>query len=315
MFYKSTRGSDHGKTFEEVLVSTYASDGGLYVPEDLPMITFDQLCTWANYSFPQVCAEVMSIFTGIDVDILSSMTEKAFCFFNDGIIHLPMTKYNEIILLDTSLGPTYSFKDIGQQMVAQLLNYYLSKKNKKAKIVVETSGDTGPAAIYGVKGCSNIDIFCLYPKNRVSIIQELQMITIPDKNVHVYRTDGDTDEQASILKELFRNKEFIQEHSICSINSINWARIAIQSTYYIYSYLQINNTKELIGNTINYCIPTGAFGNAMGGYLAKQMGLPIGKIICATNTNDIVYRTITTGDLRMGLNVAVSHYNSSVLLF
>lgn len=269
-----------------------------------------------SYSFPDVCAEIMHLYSGINLSDLKSMASLSFSQFNNGLDPLPITALpgTSLFLLDTSLGPTFAFKDIGQQMVGKLLNYVLGMQNKKAKIVVETSGDTGPAAIYGVRGCKNVDIFCLYPAGRVSAVQELQMITIPDENVHVYRTQGDTDEQASVLKELFRDEQFVQEQNICSVNSINWARIAAQSSYFVWSYLQLCERSTIaFGEPVNYVIPTGAFGNAMGAFLARRMGLPIGRIYCATNANDIVHRTLTTGDMSMGTNVQVQLHHYSFL--
>ena len=311
MRYHSTRNLGHYKTFDEVLVSTYAPDGGLYVPEKVPLLTSSQFCEMKNLTFPEVCAEILHLYSGIDRNDLNSMASASFMLFNDGNQPLPLTKLpvdgSSIYLLDTSLGPTFAFKDIGQQMVGKLLNYVLGKQNKKAKIVVETSGDTGPAAITGVLGCKNVEIFCLYPQGRVSEIQELQMITILDENVHVYRTQGDTDEQASVLKELFQDDNFVQQHHICSVNSINWVRIATQSSYYVWSYLKLCQENVItFGDPIDYVIPTGAFGNAMGAYLARLMGLPIRRIFCATNANDIVHRTLTTGDMSMGTNIQVT---------
>jgi threonine synthase len=308
MKYHSTRSLGLYKTFEEVLVSTYAPDGGLYVPEKVPLITSDQFAAWQGLAFPDVCAQILHLYSGIDIADLQAMAAVSFSLFNDGQDPLPITQLPgaSVYLLDTSLGPTFAFKDIGQQMVGKLLNYVLGKQNKKAKIVVETSGDTGPAAIAGVRGCPNVEIFCLYPQGRVSAVQELQMITIADENVHVYRTQGDTDEQASVLKELFRDEVFVKEQSICSVNSINWVRIAAQSSYFVWSYLSLCHRGVIkFGQEINYVIPTGAFGNAMGAFLAKRMGLPIGRIICATNANDIVHRTLTTGDMSMGANIQV----------
>lgn len=290
-------------------MSTYAPDGGLYVPEKVPLISSTKFEAMQGLPFSVVCAEVLHLFSGIDLNELKLMARNSFGLFNDGMDPLPMTLVQgskAMYLLDTSLGPTFAFKDIGQQMVGKLLNYVLGKQDRKAKIVVETSGDTGPAAIYGVRGCPNVEIFCLYPQGRVSDVQELQMITIADENVHVYRTQGDTDEQASVLKELFRDEAFVREQNICSVNSINWARIASQSSYFVWSYLKLCNDGVIsFGDKVNYVIPTGAFGNAMGAFLARLMGLPIGRIVCATNANDIVHRTLTTGDMSMGANVQV----------
>lgn len=305
MKYQSTRGHDDLKSFDDVLVAAYARDGGLFVPVELPQLTMEHLESWRSHSFPQVCAEIMHLFTDIDLVDLNQMTTKAFSGFNDGHDPLPLTKYDDLYLLDTSLGPTMAFKDIGQQMAGQLLNYVLGKKGKKATIIVETSGDTGPAAIAGVRGCKNVNIFCLYPYQRVSDVQELQMITVDEDNVFVYRTEGNSDLQASVLKEIFSDQDFIEKYNVCSVNSINWARIAAQSSYYVWAFIELyfnRGVSSAVSPMLNFVIPTGAFGNAMGGYIAKLMGVPIGKIICATNKNDIVHRTISQGDLRMAEN-------------
>lgn len=333
MRYHSTRGgTDTSSSFEEVLLSAYARDGGLYVPDRIPSLaTADRLQRYIDerYDFPRICAEVVHLYSDIDIDALVAMTSIAFSQFNQatasGVDHdhdQPTTSHTvtkEVLpmhfladknmhLLDLSLGPTYAFKDIGQQMCGQLLNYYLGRKNQTAKVCVDTSGDTGPAAIAGVRGCSNVEIYCLYPRGRVTPIQELQMITVLDANVHVYRTDGDSDEQASVLKELFQDEQFMKTHNICCVNSINWARIAVQSSYYVWSYVSLCQ-RGLIAQDdnamVNYAIPTGAFGNAMGCYLAKLMGIPIRRIYCATNNNDIVHRTLSSGDMRMGENIQV----------
>jgi threonine synthase len=229
------------------------------------------------------------------------MTAAAFAGFNNGQEPpLPLKNVGGKMLLETGEGPTLAFKDIGQQVVAQLLNYYLGRRNARANILVETSGDTGPAAVAGVRGCPFVDIFCLYPSGRVSPVQELQLITVDEENVHVYCTEGNTDEQAEVLKEIFMDEEFMAKYNVCSINSINWARIAAQSSYYVWAYLQMCPD---LSQTVDFVIPTGAFGNSMGGYLAKKMGLPVGTMVCATNANDTVTTMLNTGLLKMGVNV------------
>lgn len=300
--YKSTRGGESGITFEQCLFSAYASDNGLYVPEEVPIIPLETILSWKNYTFSMVSAEIIHMYTNIDIQVLRNMTLEAYSKFNDGNITLPMTSIEsgvagDVILLDASQGPTLAFKDVGLQVVVKLYSYYLSKNNKKAKVVVDTSGDTGPAAIAAVKGCQNLDITVLYPDKRVSPYQELQMITELVDNVQVYRTEGDTDEQAFVLKEIFGDAEFKEKHNLCSINSINWARIMAQSAYYIWAYLQIYNTEADIGKLVDFCVPTGAFGNSMGAYLAKMMNLPIGRIYCATNANDAVHQLISKGSI------------------
>lgn len=292
------------KDFEDVLLSSYALDGGLYVPVELPAIG-DKLQEWATFNFPEVCAEVLHLFTGIEIKELRKMTASSYSLFNDGNDPLPITSIGDLYLLDASLGPSLAFKDIGQQMIGKLLDYYLKRSNKFANIMIETSGDTGPAAIAAIKECSHVNIFCLYPNHRVSEVQELQMITQSADNVTVYRTDGNTDEQASVLKELFNDQAFVEQYNICSVNSINWARIAIQSSYYVWAYIHLRYQREEISGEVNFIVPSGAFGNAMGGFIAKLMGTPIHHIICATNVNDIVHRTIANGDLRLSQNQQV----------
>lgn len=147
MRYQSTRGNGGSKTFEEVLISTYASDGGMWVPEKLPEISSVVLLSWASLSFPEICAQIMHLFTDLDLPLLQQITTEALSTFNDGMKPLPMTRFDDLILLDCSLGPTFAFKDVGLQIVARLLNHVLGKQNKRANVVIDTSGDTGPAAI------------------------------------------------------------------------------------------------------------------------------------------------------------------------
>lgn len=239
MKYKSTRGAEHGLSFEKVLLSAYAADGGLYVPEFLPLLTKDTLKSWASFTYPQVAAQVLELFTDLSLEECRTMTEAAYseeAGWSGGSANpLPLKTVGGRRLLETGEGPTLAFKDIGQQLVAQLLNHYLGKRGAVANIMVETSGDTGPAAVAGVKGCPNVEIFCLYPHGRVSEVQELQLITVQEPNVHVYRTEGNTDEQAEVLKRIFTDEpEFMAKFNVCSINSINWARIAAQSSYYVW---------------------------------------------------------------------------------
>lgn len=298
--YHSTRSKTEFKSFEEAVLSAYAWDGGLYVPESLPPLPENYREIWKEFSFPHICAEVFHLYSGIEISVLRNLCEESYKDFNDGMNHLPLHHYDDLYLLDTSLGPTLAFKDVGQQIMGKIINYLLAQKGRKGNIVVETSGDTGPAAIAGVKGSSNVNIFCLYPYGRVSEVQELQMVTVDAPNVFVYRTEGNTDEQASVLKEIFTDHEFLQEYNIFSVNSINIGRIIAQSSYFLWSSLQFPD--EICARGLTVVIPTGAFGNAMGAYLARLMGVPLHHIICATNANDIVHRTIAFGDLRLDEN-------------
>ena len=305
--YTTTRAGASSLSFVDVLLNAYGPDGGLFVPESVPTIPRARLAAWAALPMPAIAAHVLELFTDLSFDTLHGMTRRAFAGFNPpgeptGVASgepLPLRRVGSMRFLDASLGNTLAFKDIGQQIVAQLLNHYLGREGRHANILVETSGDTGPAAIDGVRGCEHVDIFCIYPYGRITPVQELQMITVDEPNVHVFRTMGDTDEQAQVLKELFSDEAFVKAHAICSINSINWARIAAQSTYYVYAYLQCCPS---VDGVVDFAVPTGACGNAVAGLLAKKMGLPIGSILCATNANDIVHRTLSRGDMRMAAN-------------
>lgn len=267
MLYRSTRGGEHGVTFEQALLSAYASDGGLYVPEELPSVSAEELEAWVPLTTSQVCARVMSKFADLPLAELEEIAAAAFASFNDGAEPpLPLKKIGgadasdaavdaPLHLLDTGLGPTLAFKDIGQQVVARLLSKYLGRRGEHATIIVETSGDTGPAAIAGVAGLPGCDIFVLYPHGRVTPVQELQMITWGHApNVHVFRTEGDTDEQADALKVLFSDQEFKKAHRVISINSINWARVMVQSSYYFWAYLQL---RPRIDGPVHFVVPSG----------------------------------------------------------
>ena len=299
--YCSTRGGERGLPFERVLLAAYAADGGLFVPETLPHVSTATLRSWAPLSMAQVCARVMALFTDLELPTCERLASAAFASFNGGREPpLPLRDVGGFTLLDTGLGPTLAFKDIGQQVVAQLLDHYLGRRGAHANVVVETSGDTGPAAIAGVAGCAHVSIHCLYPHGRVSDVQELQMVTVDAPNVFVYRTEGNTDEQAEALKTVFTDAAFMKRHNVVSINSINWARVMVQASYYVWASLQLRPNAD---GPVNFVVPSGAFGNACGGLVAKLIGAPVGTIACATNANDIVARTIATGDMSQAANI------------
>jgi threonine synthase len=303
MLYCSTRGGERGVPFSRALLTAYASDGGLFVPESIPQVPLSTLASWASLTLSEVCARVMEYYVDLPLRQLEDLTASAFKTFNGGAEPpLPLRSVDGKLLLDTGLGPTLAFKDVGQQVVARLLSVYLAREGGHANVIVETSGDTGPAAIAGVAGLASVDIFCLYPSGRVSAVQELQMVTLGfgHDNVHVFRTEGDTDEQAEALKLLFSDAQFMATHRVVSINTIKLARVMVQSAYYFWAALQAEPT---LGRPVHFVVPTGAFGNCTGGLLAKLMGVHIGKIACATNANDVVHRTISAGDLSMAPNV------------
>ena len=308
--FKSTRGSPIRYTFEQAILSGYAPDGGLWVPDCLPTITINELKKWKNKTFSEVCAIVLSkiIQDEISLKELQNITASAFSTFErQQSLHskspIPLVRHNDLFLLETFHGPTLAFKDIGLQVLARLVNHFLKKRGSRATILMETSGDTGPAALSAAANLNNIDMYCLYPKGRISRVQELQCTTASPlaTNLKVYRAEGTTDDQAATIKEIFNDTEFVSKYNCCSMNSINVGRIATQSSYYVYTYLQV---VDKIGNPINFSIPTGAFGNALGGFWAKSMGLPIHKLIIATNSNDICHRACNHGDFSPQKSVA-----------
>tara|TARA_B100000953_G_scaffold56130_1_gene43988 strand:+ start:1529 stop:2602 length:1074 start_codon:yes stop_codon:yes gene_type:complete len=188
-------------------------------------------------------------------------------------------------------GPTLAFKDIAMQFIGNLYEYYLNNNNKKINIVVATSGDTGAAAIDAIKGKSNLNIFVLHPNNKISSVQRKIMTTVEEKNVFNIAIDGNFDDCQNIVKQMFSDLEFSKSINMSGVNSINWARIIAQSVYYFYSYFKLNTDKS-----VSFSVPTGNFGDVFAGYLSKKMGLPIDKLIVATNENDILHRAISKGD-------------------
>ena len=216
--FTTTRGGVSGLTFKDVLLNAYGPDGGLFVPESIPQIPRARFAAWATLPMPAIAAHVLELYTDLSFTVLHGMTQRAFARFNPpgeatGVASgepLPLRRVGSMCFLDASLGNTLAFKDIGQQIVAQLLNEYLGREGRHANILVETSGDTGPAAIDAVRGCEHVDIFCVYPHGRISPVQELQMITVDESNVHVFRAMGNTDENAEVLKELFSDEAFVK---------------------------------------------------------------------------------------------------------
>ncbi|KAK3276710.1 hypothetical protein CYMTET_15241 [Cymbomonas tetramitiformis] len=244
MQFVSTRGESPPVGFGDAILSAYAPDGGLYVPERLPALPADKLASMKDMGYPEVAATVLALFAGDSVPfqtLLEMATEAYGPRSFQAADPLPLHKLEKgLFVLETFHGPTAAFKDIGLQMVSRLLSYFLNKQGRSATVVVETSGDTGPAALQACAGVPGVQIMCLFPKGRVSRIQELQLTTAQGdaSNLHVYQTHGNTDDQAMVLKEIFSDKSFCDQHGVCSINSINVGRVVTQASYYVYAYLR-----------------------------------------------------------------------------
>ncbi len=292
MKYISTRNNQIEFEFEDVFIKGLADDGGLYVPKNIKKFSSQEFLELKNLNYNELSTEIINIFTGnfISKENLSSLVSKSYSTFREKEV-VKISNIGDLKLLELFHGPTLAFKDIAMQFIGNLYEYYLSKNEKKINIVVATSGDTGAAAIDAIKGKSNLNIFVLHPNNKISSVQRKLMTTVNEENVFNIAIDGNFDDCQNIVKSMFSDLKFSNSINMSGVNSINWARIIAQSVYYFYAYFKQNTDKF-----ISFSVPTGNFGDVFAGYLAKQMGLPINKLIVATNENDILHRAISNGD-------------------
>jgi len=291
MRYVSTRDNSKEYSFEDVFIKGLADEGGLYVPKSLKKYSIQELSGLKKLDYIELSTEIINQFSSdfISKDKLLSLIKKSYSSFREEEV-IKISNLGKIKLLELFHGPTLAFKDIAMQFIGNLYEYYLSKNEKKINIVVATSGDTGAAAIDAIKGKSNLNIFVLHPNNKISHVQRKLMTTIEEKNVFNIAIDGNFDDCQNIVKQMFSDLDFSKSINMSGVNSINWARIIAQTVYYFYSYFKLG--KE----SISFSVPTGNFGDVFAGYLAKKMGLPIDKLIVATNENDILHRAISKGD-------------------
>ena len=291
MKYISTRNNKKEFDFKAVFIKGLADDGGLFIPKSLKKYSNNELQELKKLNYNQLSVEIINQFSSdfIAKDELSSLIDKSYSTFREKEV-VKISNIGSLKLLELFHGPTLAFKDIAMQFIGNLYEYYLSKNDEKINIVVATSGDTGAAAIDAIKGKNNLNIFVLHPNNRISPIQRKLMTTVEDENVFNIAIDGNFDDCQNIVKSMFSDLDFSKSINMSGVNSINWARIIAQSVYYFYSYFKLN--KE----TVSFSVPTGNFGDVFAGYLAKKMGLPIDKLIVATNENDILHRAISKGD-------------------
>ena len=291
MKYVSTRNNSNEYNFDEVFIKGLADDGGLYVPKSIIKYNFKDLSKLKDLNYNDLSTEILNHFTSdfISRDELSTLVSKSYSKFREKEV-VKISNVGKIKILELFHGPTLAFKDVAMQFIGNLYDYYLSKNDKKINIIVATSGDTGAAAIDAIKGKSNLNIFVLHPNNRISSVQRKIMTTVEEKNVYNIAIDGNFDDCQNIVKSMFSDLEFSKSINMSGVNSINWVRIIVQAVYYFYSYFKLGKEK------ISFSVPTGNFGDVFAGYLAKQMGLPIDKLIVATNENDILHRAISKGD-------------------
>ncbi len=295
MKYISTRGEAPSLSFEEVVLTGLASDGGLYVPESIPQFSRDEIASWAGLSYQELAFKIMTPFVAgeiPDADLKKLIADAYGTFRHDAIAPLVQTGHNEWVL-ELFQGPTLAFKDFALQFLGHLLDYVLKKRNQKVAVMGATSGDTGSAAIEGCRRCANIDIFILHPHNRVSNVQRRQMTTVLADNVHNIALEGNFDDCQNMVKASFGDQSFLPEgRQLVAVNSINWARIMAQIVYYFYAGVALGAPHR----PISFSVPTGNFGDIFAGYLAKRMGLPVEQLVIATNANDILHRCISEND-------------------
>ena len=291
MKYISTRDNSKEYSFEEVFIKGLADDGGLFVPREVKKYSAVELESLSSLNYQDLAKKIIYPFIGdfMTVNELSDIVEKSYSVFRkDNAVDL--IKLGDTKLLELFHGPTLAFKDIAMQLLGNFYKFYLNKTNKNINVVVATSGDTGAAAIDAIKGKKNMNIFVLHPHNKISLVQRKLMSTIKEKNVFNIAIEGNFDDCQNLVKSMFADKEFSKSINMSGVNSINWARIIAQVVYYFYTYFQIRDDRP-----VNFSVPTGNFGDVYAGYLAKKMGLPINKLIVATNQNDILHRAISSG--------------------
>ncbi|MBK1644689.1 threonine synthase [Thiocapsa imhoffii] len=299
MHYVSTRGGMAPIGFAEAVLMGLATDGGLLVPERIPRVSTETLQRWSSLRFQDLAFELMTLFVdgAVPAPDLRDLIERSYASFAHPEV-TPVVDVAGLRILELFHGPTAAFKDVALQFLGNLFAYLLERDGGTLNICGATSGDTGSAAIYGVRGKPRISIFMLHPKGRVSPIQERQMTSVLDANVHNIAVRGSFDDAQRLVKELFNDLPFKSEFSLGAVNSINWARILAQMVYYVYAWGQVSGGDPEHG--VSFSVPTGNFGDVFAGYLVKQMGVPINRLIIATNRNDILTRFVNTGVYALG---------------
>ncbi len=293
MRYVSTRGEAPALGFTDVLLTGLARDGGLYVPETWPTLSAETIAGFLGKSYGDVAFQVLHPFVAGDIadDDLRDMIADAYATFDHSAIAPLVQLAPGHFVLELFHGPTLAFKDVAMQLLARMMDNALSARGRRATIVGATSGDTGGAAIEAFRGRDNVDIFILFPNGRVSPVQQRQMTTVEDANVHAIAVDGTFDDCQALLKAMFNDFAFRDRVALSGVNSINWARILAQIVYYFTAAVALGAPQRRIA----FSVPTGNFGDVFAGYVAEKMGLPVERLIISTNVNDILRRALDTG--------------------
>ena len=305
MRYISTRGTAPHLSFEEAMLTGLARDGGLYVPESVPVMTAAQIAAMAGQTYEDVAFSVMRPFIGEtfgDAEFKRLIAQAYAGFGHAARAPLVQLDSNHF-LLELFHGPTLAFKDFAMQLIGQMFQAALTRSGQRITIVGATSGDTGSAAIEAFRGLKAVDLFIMYPHGRVSEVQRRQMTTPTESNVHALAVDGDFDDCQAAVKDMFNDFPFREEVKLAGVNSINWGRVLAQVVYYFTAAVSLGAPHR----EVSFTVPTGNFGDIFAGYIAKQMGLPIADLVVATNRNDILHRTIQTGSYtKEGVEATIS---------
>ena len=299
MKFISTRGHSSADSFEEVLLTGLAPDGGLYIPQSLPAVDADTLAEWKKLSYSELAFEIIRLF--VDQEIpdaeLKTIVDDTYARFSDpNVAPLKRLDKNEYVL-ELYFGPTLAFKDFALQLLGRLLDYFLQKRKQHVVILGATSGDTGSAALEGCRDSEFVDMYILHPHNRVSEVQRRQMTSVIGDHINNIAIEGNFDNCQQIVKQAFADQSFLPDgYQLVAVNSINFARIMAQIVYYFSSGLALLDQT----GAISFSVPTGNFGDIYAGYLAKKMGLPVDRLIIATNKNDILHRFISGNQYNLG---------------
>ncbi len=302
--YVSTRGEAKIASFNEALIEGLARDGGLYLPETWPQLSREEIAGFRGKPYSEVAFRVIAPFVGGDIPEhdLKHMIDEAYATFDHkDVAPLHRLSSGEYIL-ELFHGPTLAFKDVALQLIARLMDYVLAAKNERVTIVGATSGDTGGAAVEAFRGRERIDLVFLFPKGRVSEVQQRMMTTVTEPNIHTLSIEGNFDDCQAIVKALFNDHAYRDRVKLSAVNSINWARIVAQIVYYFTAAVALGAPEK----RVTFAVPTGNFGDVLAGYVAAKMGLPVEKLIVATNVNDILARTLETGAYEVRGVVATS---------
>ncbi|RFP87346.1 threonine synthase [Rhodobacteraceae bacterium 63075] len=296
MKYISTRGQSPALTFEEAMMTGLARDGGLYLPQEIPTLSKAEIAALHGLPYEEAAFRIMRPFIGetFSDDAFRALIEKAYAGFGHAA-RAPLKQLGSgHFLLELFHGPTLAFKDFAMQIIGQMFQAALSRSGNRITIVGATSGDTGSAAIEAFRGLPNVDVFILFPHGRVSEVQRRQMTTPTEGNVHALAIDGDFDDCQARVKDMFNDFAFRDAVGLAGVNSINWGRVLAQVVYYFTSAVSLGAPEH----PVSFTVPTGNFGDIFAGYIAKRMGLPVDRLVVATNQNDILHRCLTSSDYR-----------------